>query len=269
MMPSHGRKIANPLKTKVSNARSNKKTIAALLDEAGKQTHDSMLRNLGKQFSALQGASKYSFCIAEALGWAELGLREIPGYYETLTQFFDGELPESKVDWTSFSGRYGPDHLKDAARGYMEFRDHVPALIQLGTASAGDMVSFLDAARARAFDLAKKRKLHGFGGWLFCGPTKILAIMTPYMWTDPALQGLQMPLGVHVIRAYRILARSGVSGIDPSLLDEKETGLSGSAFGTLHIAHGFESDLANQSPGSLVLHINTGLHLLGGGGACR
>jgi hypothetical protein len=136
-----------------------------------------------------------------------------------------------------------------------------------GTASAQELLDFQNSALVRAIDLSKHGWLRNFGSWLFCGPFKITALMTPSIWNDETLQRVYMPLGTHVARGFRKLARAGVENIVPSLLEERETGLADGGFATLLIAHSFQSDLAKQSKGR-VLHINTGLHVLGGGTDC-
>jgi hypothetical protein len=248
-------------------AGTDRKKIGALLDGMGKLVHQDMTLNLQKAFSAVESmATRYSFCTAEALVWAEYAVRS-SNYLEEITRFLQGQCGESSVDWTKYAGRYGPDALRDACSGYLEFRRAIPARVSSGQASAKELLDFQNSSLIRAIDLSKRHWLRNFGTWLFCGPFKVSAIMTPGIWEESALQMVYMPLGGHVSRAFRALARRGVEGIVPSLLEEKESGLADGAFSTLVIAHSFQRDLARKCCGS-VLHINTGLHLIGGGDRC-
>src|SRR5437667_11125507 len=101
-----------------------------------------MQSKLGHQFAALHGSSRYSFCIAEALGWADFGTREAPFYYEKLTAFFDGKISSSQVPWSQVCGRWGTDSLMDAANGYMQLMPFVPAKIRAGTVTSTEMTRF-------------------------------------------------------------------------------------------------------------------------------
>jgi hypothetical protein len=251
----------------IATARGDKRKIGSILNETGRLVHDQMKPVLDKSVAFLPStSSRYSFCTAEGLAWAEFAAR-VPGYYEFLTKLLDGELTDQDVDWSRFAGRYGPEALRNACRGYREFKRLIPKRVLDGTAAAQELLHFQNSALVRAIDLSKHGWLRNFGSWLFCGPFKITAVMSPCMWNDAALQNLYMPLGTHVARGFRKLARVGVQDIVPSLLEETETGLADGGFTTLLIAHSFQSDLAKQS-GGRVLHINTGLHVLGGGSDC-
>lgn len=251
----------------IAMARGDKKKIGLILNETGRLVHNQMKPVLDQSVaSLLSTSSQYSFCTAEALAWAEYAARA-PGYYDSVTKLLDGKLADQDIDWSRFAGRHGPEALRDACRGYREFKRLIPRGVLDGTASAQELLQFQNSALVRAIDLSKRGWLRNFGSWLFCGPFKITAVMTPAIWNDAALQNVYMPLGTHVARGFRKLARADVQDIVPSLLEERETGLADGGFSTLLIAQSFQTDLARQCEGR-VLHINTGLHVLGGGADC-
>ena len=72
-------------------AGTDRKKIGALLDGMGKLVHQDMTLNLQKAFSAVESmATRYSFCTAEALVWAEYAVRS-SNYLEEITRFLQGQ----------------------------------------------------------------------------------------------------------------------------------------------------------------------------------
>jgi hypothetical protein len=251
----------------LADAGGDKEKVGMILNEHGRLAHGQMQSSLHAVFGNISGtASHYIFCMAEALVWAEYAAK-VRGYYEKIVLFLEGQATESEIDWNEFAGRHGPAALRNACRGYLEFKRITPKHVAEGKATAKELLDFQNSALIRAIDLSKRGWLPNFGTWLFCGPFKIAAIMNTSIWNEPSLQSLFMPLGCHVGRGFRKLFLQGIPAIVPSLLVEKDAGLADGGFSTLVIAQSFQSDLAKHCEGR-VLHINTGLHQLGGGYLC-
>lgn len=251
----------------LAEAGRDKQRIGKILNEQGRAAHEEMQPRLQSMLAnGLNSYSLYTFCSVEALVWAGYASKQ-PGYYEQLPSFLEGRATESQVDWKEFTGRHGTSALQNACRSYLEFRRGIPKYVVQGTATASELLGFQNSALVRAIDLSKRGWLPNFGTWLFCGPFKIWSILNPRIWNEPSLQDIYMPLGCHVGRGFKKLAELGAQDIVPSLLSERDAGLAEGGFSTLVIAHSFQSGLADRSGGN-VLHINTGLHQLGGGDLC-
>ncbi len=251
----------------LADAGGDKQKVGTILNEHGRLAHGRMQSSLQAVFDRMRHVvSHYTFCTAEALVWAEYAAKA-RDYYEKIALFLEGRAAESEIDWNEFAGRHGPAALRNACRGYLEFKRMTPKHVVEGKATAKELLDFQNSALIRAIDLSRRGWLPNFGTWLFCGPFKISAIMNPSVWNEPSLQNLYMPLGCHVGRGFRNLFVQGIQDIVPSLLGEKDAGLADGGFTTLLIAQSFQFDLAKHCEGR-VLHINTGLHQLGGGGLC-
>lgn len=95
----------------LAQAGRDPRRIGTILNEHGRAAHEEMRPRLLKLFaSGSNSASLYSFCIAEALVWAEYASK-LPGYYEQLPSFLEGRTVESQIDWKEFAGRHGPQAL--------------------------------------------------------------------------------------------------------------------------------------------------------------
>jgi hypothetical protein len=251
----------------VSDVSGNSEKLGFVLNEVGRSVDCEISSALNARLTKISSIPRfYSFCMAEALAWAEYAVRSTE-YYDNTTKFFDGRIDKSQVDWASFAGRYGPEALRGAAVAYQEFKNLVPKRVAEGTSSSAELLSFQNSALVRAIDLSKRGWLRDFGSWLFCGPFKIAAILKPAIWDERALQSVYMPIGVHVAHGFKKLVQLKVADIDTNLLRERESGLAHGGFTTLLIAHKFQADMARGCQGS-ILHLNTGLHVLGGGTAC-
>jgi hypothetical protein len=141
---------AAQLKHAVRQTKGNKRQVAEILNAAGLKEHGSMLVELNARFAELSGCTKYSFCTAEALNWADLGTREEPGYYRILTAFFEHKLKDNEIDWALFANRYGAKSLHDAASGYLALSHSVPDAVKNGTARAQELIAFQELAISKA-----------------------------------------------------------------------------------------------------------------------
>lgn len=259
--------MVSQLETRIVQAHGDEKKVAGVLRDAGKVLDNELAATLNKIFLGFIGSSsKWNFSIAETLSWSDYAIPS-PDYYSVLMDYLQGNVEESSVRWQDFAGRFGSDKLREVARRFLALQEYVPTGLVDGTASAADLYNFQQKGMNKSLDLAKKGMLHGFGPWLFCGPYKIFSLLQRNLWGESRLQDVYMPLGSRVVRGLNLLSKNKVSNIDASLLRPEEPGLSDSGFGTVFMAHSFQKRLADLS-GSLVLHINSGLHVLGGGAAC-
>jgi len=164
--------------------------------------------------------------------------------------------------------RFGPETLKDAITMwreiYIAFKEKYN--IDFSVCSVKNIVEAQKDMLNTAGSLIDNKEAKGVGPWLFCFPFKTLAAYRMKLWGKPGFDDILMPLGFEVIRGIRKITRKRLSfaqSYDTSLFQEEEGGLK-EGMGTVYLSQGFSGKIAKIA-GSNVIHINSGLFLLGSG----
>jgi hypothetical protein len=222
---------------------------------------DAGFRRLLKEFP---GSNRFNAAIAHAFTWTGHAVDE-DGYHEAATGFLDSGGRESLDGAKTFSRRFGPDALSDALQGWRAIVEEDGGVPDLGK-DAASLKRLQDRMLPVAARLREEGAISGIGAWLFCAPFKIVAISCREFWDDPDLDEVLMPLGLEVVRGMKKLVRARsawTEGIDRNMLVEEEGDL-GEGMGTVWLVQDTCKKIAAVSQ-SRVVHINSGIYLLGKG----
>ncbi|MBA7479491.1 hypothetical protein ES707_22298 [subsurface metagenome] len=213
------------------------------------------------------GSTNYfAVAIANAFTWTGHAVGQ-NGFFESAIVYLSTGNLASLSKALVFSGRFGPERLADALRGWKFSLDQLSNVSQdIQCCGAQELYMIQERCFSTMSQLLDQRQISGIGPWLFCAPFKIVAAHRRELWQSESLDDVWMPLGLEVVRGIRNLIQHRYPyfrGLHIDMLSEEEGGLK-EGLGTVLLVQDASKKIA-QIVETRVLHINSGLYLHGRG----
>lgn len=240
---------------------------AALLTDEGKGLNRNIA--IGMNDTAKEYESEDIFVLSILMGLSIAGYANWDdNYIANGLEYFTSGKKRSLKGILKSNQRFGPERLQDAVHMWREIycKYAVNNNIDFAVCDIKNIVAGQKDMLKIACRLLDEDEVKGVGPWLFCFPFKTLVAYRIKLWDKRGCNDLLMPLGLEVIRGIRKIIRKKLEytqGYDTSLFQEEEGGLK-EGMGTVYLAQGLLQKIALLA-GSNVMHVNSGLYLLGSG----
>lgn len=163
------------------------------------------------------------------------------------------------------SGRFGEEKLLQTLVGWKVILDNFD-VTNFDKIKAKDLAVMQHKIWNITLRLSNENKIRGIGNWILFAPFKILIAYRSRLWENKDIDKIKMPLGLEVVRGIKKLIKRNskyTEGFDSYMLQEEEGGLvEGRAI--VELVHDTCCKIAKDYD-SRVIHINSGLFLLGRG----
>lgn len=257
-------KKKNALRSKIKNLKPiTKQKVALLLADEGKPFNEDIAERVEGYLQDYPNASLFVISIIESFIWAEYVKRHkttfdlAVGYFTNNDNAILNEL--DKILW-----RYEESHFTPLLKSWKLILEKANLKKLPDKFNAHNLYEFQRYVHQQVVSpLYHSKQIQRISAWTFLAPFKIMAAYRIDLWKDNKLDDVLMPLGSQVIKGLQLLHKQGVPIQSYEFIYEEERGLE-TDMGTTTMVQDFEKTLASSAD-SRVLHINSGLFLLGGG----
>jgi len=236
--------------------------LAEKLAKHGKEMNLGISASQENLFVDPHSADWFTMAIAECLIWTGHAVR-VDHYFEVIARYLTLGNTKALEEMDVFAGRFGPDKLISAVRGWKSILTnlYVP---DVSRTDAHGLCEFQRTCMETALRLFYEKELRGVGAWLFCAPFKIVVAWRKEFWERQELDDLLMPLGLEVNRGLQKLIRQRATygqNLTKEHLSEEE-GTLPDGLATVYMVQDMSRKIASIA-NTRVLHVNSGLYLYG------
>lgn len=241
--------------------------VQELLATQGQQMDESIHLSTKRELNRHKDAPYLDFLLAKSLSWAHYAKDDDDFLSYALSYLGSSDKIDADVI-KDYSLYMGPEQLSISLCNIRKFRDLVKNVVpDFKTCTISDLMAF----QKKAYNILRRHYLNGtltgIGPWLFLAPYKLHLCLERNLWKDPAIDGIILPTGKQVIRGIKNLIRNhpkAIRSVNAHDLTEEEGDLD-TGYARDCLIHGESKQMA-LSAKSRVLHINSGLWMLGSGG---
>lgn len=235
---------------------------AKFLASSGEEVNEKISETFNKYLQEFSSTNPLILAILESSIWAGYAKR-IDNFFKMGANFLEKGDEGIFLNLNDFIKRYEAGKLKSLLKSWKKILERIQSNIPPREYSAKDLVALQRKLPEEILKLAGQKGLPQIGAWMLYCPFGVLAISKNSLWKDPELDNLLIPQGQQVIKGRLFLQKLGLKNALLELPESYETDLM-SGLNTAFLGHEFEKKLADLSQ-SRVVHINSGLYLLGGG----
>ncbi len=240
---------------KVSLLQSKK--VLMLIAEAGEKENNKMSDEINN-FAKLHPDSNPLFItIAVSLFWAGY-LKEDHEVISLVVNYFEKGDSSSIDGINEYLKKTSKKGAKTTLQGWKALLSTSMPIPQIETVD--DLIMFQKTISNRAFDLFQSNKTMGVGAWFCYAPLLGIALLNKNFWKEDKLDEFIPPLGFQVKRGFEWLSHKYPLDNFPTFQNYSDA-----KYESLNLTRNSlssQQELAKQAK-SRVIHINTGLWLLG------
>lgn len=234
--------------------------VAGLLEMSGRKLNERIHKNLVSRRKQLPSVPYMDFMLANSLVWSKHA-RDLKGYVRYACGYLASTDEVDQTAAAKYSLRWGAESLALVLHSLREVRKAMGRrpLPDFGKCSARSVQAYSTALMTVQNTLHRRHQADGVGPWLTKAWVKQALCHEKRLWKDPSIDGIVLPTGMEVVRGVNILANQTnlLAGWNPSLSSTIDHGYDA-------IVQSYASDIAARA-GSIALHVNSGLYLLGAG----
>lgn len=232
--------------------------VAKYLADEGKNFNQDKYEEY-EPLAAKNTDSLFYLAISISLEWAGF-VTNSPAFFQDATDFLTGNNTTELNDLKKHTLRK-EEAVFDVLPSWKLLLKQSVGDKLVGDLSLDQLVQYQLLMWDALIQLKTSKRLHHLGVWFFLAPFKIMVLMKPQFWGEASLDKLYMPVGAQVDKGLEYLKKHDIEeashwGKLPKFGDIQ------SALAEVEQAQAIQLKLA-QHVDSKVLHLNSGLHLLG------
>lgn len=203
--------------------------------------------------------SIFSLAIAISLEWGGFAKKD-EQFYQLAANYLANDDIEALAEANKFSVRKDSS-VKNLLTAWKRLLKQSGASTVKGKFALKELLDYQKVMLDTYNQLKVSKKLQHIGMWFLLAPFKIVLLMRKDLWNEQDLDKLLLPVGSQVEKGLNLLEKKGVPEVTglKSSLDEKDVEVSIANVERTHRGQ----ELLAKTLQPKVLHINTGLHLVG------